>query len=208
MRITGSDCTGRIPHGSRPGRGSLVAFVQDAPLREVLADIASLYRLDWSRGQGARPAYRLYRRPSVEREEKALRERAVRDVLTQLAARFRRPSDDEHHDKAWSFLFPQLLPVFEARVPELTREGFAYIPVPGLPPDRRTQVMAAMQRSLSKSRCSTIYRQPWDCERRTAAGAEYWGRVPAHKMRRPWRSMRTASRPRPLKRAMHRKDPL
>ncbi len=128
------------------GDERLVAFVPDAPLTEVMARIAEHYRLEWSRGSGERPAYRLYKPPARAREERVLREKAVREVLERLAQRLKdpRPPLGEKPNE-WAPLFRTFVPLIDARGGELLRENFAYFPIGALPADPQRRIAAQMQ---------------------------------------------------------------
>lgn len=76
---------------ARAGDERVVAFVPDAPLSEIMARLAELYRLTWTRNTADRPSYSLIKRPAALREEQALRESAVQATLHRLSAELSRP---------------------------------------------------------------------------------------------------------------------
>src|SRR5688500_8766699 len=121
----------------RPGDERLVAFASDTPLAKVMDSIADLYRLEWTRdGKSEPPAYRLQKPPRAAREEQALRDRAIAQVLQRLSDRLRgvAPADGaKGRPETWAPLYPEVLPLLASRGGVMTRDGFLRLPIGKLP---------------------------------------------------------------------------
>src|SRR5207244_13439703 len=83
------------------------------------------------------------------REEQALRDRAVRQLMDRLASRLSDPRrvgpDLSGMFAAWSSLYPELMPVIAAHREELRREGWVCVPIAALPPGQRDAVLAKLR---------------------------------------------------------------
>ncbi len=133
----------------RVGDERLVAFVPGSPVKDVLERVADLYRVRWVRERrGDRYRYRLEKPAAWAQEEQALRLRALREVLAQLARSLRQP-DQVAEGKAgrpqvWKPLYPEVLPFLAAREPELLREGYLYLSVTSLPELDRERILSRL----------------------------------------------------------------
>lgn len=130
------------------GDERLVAFVPEAPVGEVLERIADLYRLTWTReGTGDRATYRLQKRLSDAREEQALRDRAIRQVLERLSGRLRGlppPEESKSRIEPWTPVYPELLPLLARRGDTLPREGYIRLPIEALPAGDRGRIVSKL----------------------------------------------------------------
>lgn len=136
------------------GDERLVAFVPEAPLAEVMKEIADLYRLTWSREErGGRLRYLLQKPARLANEERTLREQAFRQVMQRLGAQIRRPQDPDAGTppESWTTVVPFLAPIVEARAVDILHDGYLYQPIATLPEAQREPLAARMQPVLEEN---------------------------------------------------------
>lgn len=137
------------------GDERLVAFERGASLATVMGHLADLYRLRWTREtQAGKLRYRLEKPSTWEREEQALRSRALREVFTQLAQSLRAPAGGPAipgRREQWQPLFPEVLPLLAAREAELIRQGYVYLPAGRLGEPVRGRLLEKLTPVLKKS---------------------------------------------------------
>lgn len=132
----------------------LVAQVPDAPLSEVMENIAALYHAEWSaleKEGGAR--YRLAKPERVLRQEAALRQDAIRKLATDLGQQARNPAAQTSHPE-----FKSLLPVLvdgTLYYERLFQLGFLGIHLRDLSPDTLREVSGDVQHGLDQQQART-----------------------------------------------------
>ena len=136
------------------GDERLAAFVPNAPLSEVLHAIAELYRLEWVRERGDRPTYQLIKPLSDARQEALLRERSLRGAVERLQQRARgvppTKMEVEQSEPEYFQLLPLVLPLVEAQLPALFRDGYLYLPISRLEAPLQAQVCTLLQPPLGR----------------------------------------------------------
>src|SRR5262245_44726709 len=163
----------RLEAEGRAGDERLVAFVPAAPLGDVLAAIADLYRLEWSRLPRSEPAhYRLAKAVPAGRDEQEPRDRAFREVVEGLTAPLRGARPPGGAAEAWAPVYPCVLPSIQTRAPDLLRDGYLSLPVASFPGSLRPSLIAALQPILNEEhrRFQEVARQLE--QRQAAAGQE------------------------------------
>jgi hypothetical protein len=143
-----ADETGvRMNVAGTAGDERLVAFVPGTSLAEVMLAIADLYRLSWIRsGSAERPSYQLLKLPALAREEQALRERSVRQLLARLGEKLRSPERPAgERPDPWAPVFPLVMPLLMARSDDLQRDGHVYLSVAALPAEQRGPLVRVLQ---------------------------------------------------------------
>jgi hypothetical protein len=137
----------RLNVAGAAGDERLVAFVPDDSLAEVMLAVADLYRLSWIRsGSAERPSYQLLKLPAMAREEQALRDQSVRQLLAQLGEQLRAPSPPAGEQPSpWAPIYPHVMPLLMARSGDLQRNGHVYLSVAALPLEQRGPLVRVLQ---------------------------------------------------------------
>ncbi len=144
---TGVTLTARGPAGDE----RLIAFTHESTLAEIMRAIADLYRLQWTRGTGEKPAYVLSKRPAEAAEERELKRAAFRRLLERVHGAIAAAQNPEvpatirePHRESWRRSMGLRAAAFRqvaARWDELLQESYLEVPIPSLPEAERKRVM-------------------------------------------------------------------
>lgn len=144
---TGVTLTVRGPAGDE----RLIAFTHESSLAEIMHSIADLYRLQWTRGAGEKPAYALSKRPAEAAQERELKRAAFRRILERVHGAIAAAQNPEvpatvrkAHQESWRRSMGLRAAAFRqvaARWDELLRESYLEVPIPSLPEAERKRVM-------------------------------------------------------------------
>ncbi len=131
----------------QPGDERLIAFVADAPVAEIMRSIAELYRLRWVRGGTAdRPTYQLLKPIAAQREEAALKQRALDAALAEVDRQLREPNRNAptHRDTDGHFtaLRVTAAEIIRGNWDRLAADGHLELPVSELPEHQKNVLLA------------------------------------------------------------------
>lgn len=152
----GRRCGVQLEGTDRTRDERLVAYVPDAPLRDVMENVAALYRCEWSAVQkDERLSYRLSKAERARRAEDNLRDETLRTLIADLMEQLKTGPKVRPGHPQFRAILPDLAPVVEAMLPALQRDGYASLLVSALPERVRARIAGSIQQGLDSHRAFT-----------------------------------------------------
>ena len=152
----GRRCGVQLETADRTRDERLVAYVPDAPLRDVMENVAALYRCEWTAVQkDERLTYRLSKPERTRRAEDNLRAETLRKLIADLMEQLKSGPKVRPAQPPFRAILPDLAPVAESLLPALQRDGYAALQVGDLPIPLRTRIAGSIQQGLDSHRAFT-----------------------------------------------------